>query len=328
MAYKRRKTRVLVLGGTGLAGSAFKRYYEADKTHEVYAPTRQELDLSRGHYDVLQYMSSNKIDIVIMAAAYVGGILANSAKQYTFLQQNLSVQGNVIEAFRLYQENYNTLAKFLFMGSTCIYPRIAQSFAKEENFLQGPLEPSNEGYAIAKIAGIRMAQQLPNTYCVMPCNLYGPNDTYDLFKSHVIPAIILKAIQTRKDNAEFIYIGGLGHGVKRQFMFVDDLVRACDELMTKYDSIDLVNIGPSSSLGIDDLTRVILQIVNPDVIARVDEDIPVGVKIKEASNAKLRQLLPGFEFTKINQGLWKTFETCPKLYELLKGVWIDKLTYN
>jgi len=314
---------VLILGGTGLVGSAFKRYFENYGGCNVYAPSRAELDLQKGYPEILHYMHKNEIDRVICAAAYVGGIIANSKKPYEFLYCNLQIQNSVIEAFKLYQENYNQCAQLLFLGSTCIYPKKAQASASEEDLLRGDLEPSNEAYALAKICGIRMAQQVPNTFCVMPCNLFGINDTYDEFQSHVIPALILKTIKARKENAEYIKIGGLGKGIKRQFMLADDLATICDQLMDDHDSIDLINIGAPHAIPLDDIARIIRDIIYPKGKLFLDETIPLGVISKEAKIDKLKKLLPNLVFKKFSHQLKWTIEHCPKVYELLKGVWVD-----
>jgi GDP-L-fucose synthase len=225
----------------------------------VIARSRETLDL-RNAPAVEEFFAAERPTYVIMAAAKVGGILANSTYPADFLHQNLQIQTNIIDsAFR------NGVAKFCFLGSSCIYPRLAPQPIKEESLLTGPLEPTNEWYAIAKIAGIKMCQAYArqhgfNAISLMPTNLYGPGDNFDLATSHVLPALIRKFHEAKASRAPEVTVWGSGTP-RREFLHVDDLADAVCFLMDRYESADIINVGVGADVTITDLAELVRKAV-------------------------------------------------------------------
>jgi len=260
--------RVLVIGSSGMVGSAFVRLFESsDHCSSVIGVSRADADLLDASA-VRQLLSKYKVDWVILAAARVGGIGANSAYPVEFLSENLKIELNVIEA--AYRAGVSNL---LFLGSSCIYPKFATQPISENQFLAGSLEPTNESYAIAKIAGIKLCAAYHDQYgmdyrCVMPCNLYGPADTYHESQSHVIPSLILKMHQAVLAGVSEVSLWGSGTP-KREFLFVDELVDACHILMqlstTEYSNLAsdyrIVNIGSGYDISIADLAKEVAKVV-------------------------------------------------------------------
>ncbi len=233
--------KIFVAGHRGMVGSAIVRRLQKDGFTNIVTRTSKELDL-REQQPVRDFFASEKPDIVVLAAAKVGGIHANNVYRAQFLHENLMIQNNVIDsAYR------NGVKKLLFLGSSCIYPKMAPQPLKEESLLTGLLEQTNEPYAIAKIAGIKMAESYRRQYGVnyisaMPTNLYGPNDNYDLNNSHVLPALIRKFHTAKVTNAPSVEVWGTGSPM-REFLHVDDLADACFFLLQNYDEELFVNIG-------------------------------------------------------------------------------------
>ena len=251
--------RIYVAGHRGLAGSAIWRELERRGCTRLIGRTHAELDLLDGAA-VKEFYAREKPEYVLIAAAKVGGIVANSTYPAEFLYQNLQIQNNLIHGARL-----AGVKKLLFLGSSCIYPRLAPQPMKEEYLLTGPLEPTNEWYAVAKIAGIKLCQACRRQYgadfiSVMPTNLYGPNDNYDLQNSHVLPALIRKFHEAKAAHATAVTCWGSGSPL-REFLYADDLARACMLLLETYSEEQFMNIGSGREVTVRQLTETVKRIV-------------------------------------------------------------------
>lgn len=253
--------KIYVAGHRGLVGSALVRKLASQGYTNLLIRTSRELDLRRQD-QVEQFFEEERPEFVFLAAAKVGGILANNTYPGQFIYENLMIQTNVLECARIHK-----VKKLLFLGSSCIYPRECPQPIKEEYLLTGgPLEPTNEAYAIAKIAGIKMCQAYRKQYgcnfiSVMPTNLYGPNDNYDPETSHVLPALVRKFHEAKLKNEPSVTLWGTGTP-KREFLHVDDLADACLFLMNHYDEEGIVNIGTGEDLSIKSLAEMIKEIVD------------------------------------------------------------------
>jgi GDP-L-fucose synthase len=248
-----KSARVYVAGHRGLVGSAIVRRLARDGFDRVPTPSRDELDLT-DPARVERYFAATKPEYVFLAAAKVGGILANNDYPADFIRVNLQIQTNVIDACQRHG-----VRKLLFLGSSCIYPKHAPQPMREDALLTGPLEPTNAPYALAKIAGIEMVQAYRRQYrldgiCLMPTNLYGPGDNFDLASSHVIPALIRKFHEAKESGAAEVVVWGSGTP-RREFLHVDDLADACVFLMRVYDGSDIVNVGWGEDLTIGELAE-------------------------------------------------------------------------
>jgi len=254
-----KNAKIYIAGHRGMVGSALlRKLKEAGYSNFVYR-TSKDLDL-REQAAVQAFFEAERPDYVFLAAAKVGGILANDTYRGEFIYDNLMIQSNIIHAAKEYQ-----VKKLLFLGSSCIYPKLAPQPLREDYLLTGPLEPTNEPYAIAKIAGIKLCDAYRDQYncnyiSVMPTNLYGPNDNYDLKTSHVLPALIRKFHEAKKQNAPQVVMWGTG-SPKREFLHVDDLADACLHLMDTYNEPGLVNIGTGEDIPILELAKLIKEIV-------------------------------------------------------------------
>jgi len=252
-------SRIYVAGHRGLAGSAIQRRLLAEGYTNLITRSHSELDLTR-QTAVDEFFQSEKPEFVFLAAAYVGGILANNTRGADFIRQNLLIQTLTVDA--AYR---NGARKLLFLGSSCIYPKLAPQPMREDDLLTGPLEPTNEPYAIAKIAGLKMAQAYRSQYgfdaiSLMPTNLYGPSDNFDLNDSHVLPALIRKLHEAKTSGAPEAVMWGTGSPL-REFMHVDDLASAAVFLMKNYSSGDIVNVGTGQEISIYDLMLLIRDVV-------------------------------------------------------------------
>ena len=250
--------KIFVAGHRGMVGSAIVRRLQQENFTNLVLRTSSELDL-RDQHSVNGFFEKEKPDYVFLAAAKVGGILANNTYRADFLYENLMIQNNVIHA--AYESR---VKKLLFLGSSCIYPKLAPQPLKEEYLLTGELESTNEPYAIAKIAGIKMCDAYRSQYgcnfiSVMPTNLYGPNDNYDLNNSHVLPALIRKFHEAKTNNDAFVTIWGSGMP-RREFLHADDLADACFFLMEKYNEPGFINIGIGEDIQIKDLALLVKKI--------------------------------------------------------------------
>src|SRR5690554_125350 len=246
-----KNTKIYIAGHRGMVGGAIWQKLTQSGFSNLIGKTSKQLDL-RNQQHVDEFFETEKPEIVIDAAARVGGILANNENPYTFLMQNLQIQNNLIDAALR-----TDVEKFLFLGSSCIYPKLAPQPLKEEYLLTGELEPTNEPYAIAKISGIKLCEAYRDQYgcnfiSVMPTNLYGPNDNYDLNHSHVLPALIRKFHTAKTQNQAQVEIWGTGAPL-REFLHVDDLAEACLFLMDNYNDELFVNVGSGTDISIKDL---------------------------------------------------------------------------
>jgi GDP-L-fucose synthase len=279
--------RIWVAGHRGMVGSALVRRLGTENCEILTAP-RSEVDI-KDQSAVRMWMNDNRPDAVIIAAAKVGGILANDTYPADFLYDNLMIEANIIDA-----SHQIGVEKLLFLGSVCIYPKFAEIPVEESSLLSGPLEPTNEWYAIAKIAGIKLAQAYRKQYgadyiSAMPANLYGPGDNYDLQSSHVIPALLRKAHEAKLNGAKSITIWGSGKPY-REFLHADDCADALVFLLKNYSGYDQVNIGAGTDISILDLAKLICAIVGFDGDIKCDASKPEGTPRRLMSNTLLTRL--------------------------------------
>lgn len=279
------KDKIYVAGHRGMVGSAIIRRLQEDGFTNIVTRTSSQLDL-RNQQEVADFFATEKPEYVFLAAAKVGGIVANNTYRADFIYENIMIQSNVIHNSYL-----NGVKKLMFLGSSCIYPKLAPQPLKENYLLTGLLEDTNEPYAIAKIAGIKMcdayrAQYGCNFISVMPTNLYGPNDNYDLKNSHVLPALIRKFHIAKKENAASVEIWGTGSPM-REFLHADDLADACFYLMQNYNEAGLVNIGVGEDITIKDLALLVKKIVGFGGELKFDTSKPDGTPRKLMDVSKL-----------------------------------------
>ena len=281
-------SRIFVAGHNGLVGSAILCRLEKSGFEQIIVRQRAELDLM-DRASVIDFFSDQKPEFVFLAAARVGGIQANSEYPANFIHDNLAIQLSVIDA--AYRSGTK---KLLFLGSSCIYPKMAPQPIKEEYLLTGSLEPTNDAYAIAKIAGIKMCGAYRkqfgfNAISVMPTNLYGPGDNFDLENSHVLPALIRKFHEAKESNADHVSVWGTGKP-KREFLYVDDLADACVFLMEKYDSGEIINVGTGKDISIRELSQLVAKIVGFDGEIAFDISKPDGTPRKLLNIKKISKL--------------------------------------
>ncbi len=282
------QSRIYVAGHRGLVGSAIMRRLRAAGFEHLITHTHTELELT-DQQAVNRFFSQETPDFVFLAAARVGGILANNTYPAEFIYGNLMVQNNVIDAAWR-----NGVKKLLFLGSSCIYPKHAPQPMKESYLLTGPLEPTNEWYAIAKIAGIKMCQAYRRQYgfraiSLMPTNLYGPNDNYDLQNSHVLPALIRKFHQAKKEKAPEVSVWGSGQP-RREFLHVDDLADAALFLMQNYDAEEIINVGTGQDISIRELAKLVSEIIGFTGDIVFDTSKPDGTPRKLLDVSRLSQM--------------------------------------
>ena len=279
---------VFVAGHRGLVGSAVVRRLRAGGHRNVLTATRDEVDL-RDQAGVRSWMEANRPRAVYLVAGTVGGIMANSTRPAEFLYDNLMIHANVVDASRDVG-----VAKLLYLGSSCIYPRMADQPIVEPALLTGPLEPTNEAYAIAKIAGIKMCDAYRTQYgcdfvSAMPTNLYGPNDTFDLESSHVLPALIRKFDDARRGGVDTVTVWGTGRP-RREFLHVDDLADACVFLMEHYDEPGPINVGFGDDVAIAELAELVRDVVHPAAMIDFDTSKPDGTPRKLLDSSRLQDL--------------------------------------
>ncbi len=285
----KKNDKIYVAGGqSGLVGTAIVRALKKKGFNNIITKTRKELDLLEKD-QVEQFFKNEKPDYVFLAAAMVGGIMANKTRKAEFIYDNLQIQNNVIHAAWKYK-----VKKLIFLGSSCIYPKLAPQPIKEEYFMTGPLEETNDAYAIAKIAGIKLCQGYHEQYgcnfiSVMPTNLYGPHDNFDLVSAHVLPALIHKFYLAKKKNKKEIQLWGTGNAY-REFMYVDDMADACLFLMENYDSPEIINIGTGVDLTIRELAEMVKEVVGYEGELIWDTSKPDGTPKKQLDVSKLLSL--------------------------------------
>lgn len=280
--------RIYVSGHTGLVGSAIMRRLQTEGFTNLLTATRDQLDL-RDQAAVNYWFKANRPEFVFLVAGTVGGIMANSTRPAEFLYDNMMIHGTVVHASYLFG-----VKKVLYLGSSCIYPREAPQPIKEEALLTGPLEPTNEPYAIAKIAGIKLCQSYRKQYgcnfiSAMPTNLYGPNDNFDLTSSHVLPALIRKFHDAKVEGRKEVVIWGTGKP-KREFLHVDDLADACLFVIRNWEEDLHINIGTGEDLSIGDLARMVQSIVYPGAKLEFDATKPDGTPRKLLNVNRLHTL--------------------------------------
>lgn len=305
-----KSSKIFVAGHRGMVGSAIVRKLQMEGFTNLITRTSKELDLTN-QSDVKGFFSKEKPEFVFLAAARVGGIKANNSYRADFIYQNLMIQNNVIHS--AYE---NKVKKLLFLGSSCIYPKFAPQPLKEEYLLTGLLEHTNEPYAVAKITGVKMcdayrAQYGCNFISVMPTNLFGPNDNYDLNNSHVLPALLRKFHEAKKNEKPFVEIWGSG-APKREFLHVDDCAEACLFLMEKYNQGEQINVGMGEDISINDLALLIKKITGYEGELKYDSSKPDGTP---------RKLM---DVSKIHSFGWKhkigLEEGIRKVYEEVKAI--------
>ena len=303
--YMEKNSKIYIAGHTGLVGSAIVRELQKQDYLNLITRTHQELDLLDTQ-KATSFFKEEKPEYVILAAAKVGGIHANNAYSAEFIYENLQVQNNVIHNSYL-----NKVKKLLFLGSSCIYPMNCPQPIKEEYFLTGELEKTNEAYAIAKIAGIKMCQNYNKQYgtryiCVMPTNLYGTNDRFHPENSHVLPALIYKIHSAKIKNAPFVTIWGTGKPY-REFLFIDDFAKAALLLLNNYNSSEIINVGSGKDLTTKELAEIICSIIEYKGEIRFDASKPDGTPRKLLDISKINKLGWAAE-TSLKTGIKKTYE--------------------
>lgn len=300
-----KEAKIFVAGHRGMVGSAMVRRLERAGFNNIITRTSSQLNLTN-QAAVADFFAAEKPEYVVLAAAKVGGIMANNTYRGQFIYENLMIQNNVI-----HQSYVNGVKKLLFLGSSCIYPKMAPQPLKEDYLLTGTLEHTNEPYAIAKIAGIKMCEAYRTQYgcnfiSAMPTNLYGPNDNYDLHNSHVLPALIRKFHTAKVNQDKSVVIWGTGTP-RREFLHVDDLADACYYLLEHYDGEQLVNVGSGVDVTIFELANLVKQIVGFNGEIELDPSKPDGTPRKLMDVSKMHSLGWKHEIA-LNKGVFTTYQ--------------------
>lgn len=300
-----RESKVFVAGHRGMVGSAIYRHLELAGHQNIITRTSKELDL-RDAKATYAFFESEQPEYVFLAAAKVGGIVANDTRRAEFIFDNLAIQNNVVDA-----SYRNGAKKLLFLGSSCIYPKLCPQPIKEEYLLTAPLEPTNEPYAIAKIAGIKLCEAYRDQYgfnsiSLMPTNLYGPHDNFDLTNSHVLPALMRKIHEAKMRSQKEYVVWGSGRPM-REFLYCEDLAEAAVHFMNAYDGKEIINVGTGIDCTIDELARTIMKVVGYEGEIVFDSSKPDGTprKLLDVSRA---QSLGWRARTELEQGLRSTYQ--------------------
>lgn len=299
-----KESKIFIAGRGGQVGSAIERKFRSEGFCNIVGLRSHELDM-REQSLVRAYFEKEKPDYVVLAAAKVGGIMANIQSPAEFLYDNLAIQNNIIECSRVYG-----IKKLLFLASSCIYPRLSPQPMKEEYLMNGKLEPTNEGYAIAKIAGLKMCQYYNTQYgtdyiSVMPCNIYGYGDNFSPTRSHVVAALIRKVHEAKLNKAKTIPMWGTGVA-RRELLFVDDLADACFYLFNSYSGNEFFNVGTGSDVSIKELVELIMDVVGYHAELEFDTSKPDGMPQKLMDVSKLAEA--GWEYNiSLKEGLKRTY---------------------
>lgn len=296
--------KIWVAGHNGMVGTALTRLLRA-RGENIITVSRSDLDL-RDQSAVLSWLRRNRPDVILFAAARVGGILANETYPADFIYDNLTISSNVIHG-----AHAAGVDRLVFLGSSCIYPKFAPQPIREDSLLTGPLEPTNEWYAIAKIAGIKLCQAYRKQYgrryiSVMPCNLYGPKDNFDLTSSHVIPALVRKFHEARQSKADSVVVWGTGTPL-REFLHVDDLAKGVAYCMDRYDGYEHINCGAGSDVSISDLAEIVRNVVGFEGSIVFDKTKPDGTPRKLMDSSRIREFgwLPTID---LSEGISNTYQ--------------------
>lgn len=312
-----KNAKIYIAGHTGMVGSAIRRKLEHDGYTNLVFRSSKELDL-RNQQQVADFFVQEKPEYVFLAAAKVGGIVANNTYRADFIYENLMIECNIIHS-----SYKNGVKKLLFLGSSCIYPKMAVQPMNEDALLSGYLEQTNEPYAVAKIAGIKLCENYMRQYncsfiSAMPTNLYGPNDNYHLENSHVIPALLRKVHEAKVNDEPFVEIWGTGSPM-REFLHVDDLAEACVFLMEEYNGIQMVNIGSGEEISIKELAYLVKEVAGYTGELKFNTDRPDGTPRKLMDVSKINGL--GWKHKiGLKEGLQRTYDEGFANYEQLKGV--------
>jgi GDP-L-fucose synthase len=317
MASIEKSARVYVAGHRGLVGSAVVRALEAAGYANILTTNRDSVDL-RNQQQVNDWFTVNKPEYVFLVAGTVGGIWANSQRPGEFLYDNMMIHANVVHSSYLHG-----VTKLVYLGSSCIYPRLANQPMKEDELLTGALEPTNEPYAIAKIAGIKLCQSYAKQYGCnfvsgMPTNLYGPHDNFDLESSHVLPALMRKFHEAKISGVDYINVWGTG-SAKREFLHADDLADACLFMLNSYDDLEHVNIGTGLDVSIKELAETLRDVIHPSAELRWDTSKPDGSPRKLLDVTKIHNA--GWSHSiSLADGIASTYEWFKANYSIARGI--------
>lgn len=317
MAVIEKDARIYVAGHRGLVGSAIVRSLTDAGFSNILTANRDEVDL-RNQQQVDAWFAKNKPEYVFLVAGTVGGIWANSQRPGEFLYDNMMIHATVVHSSYVHG-----VKKLVYLGSSCIYPRLSNQPMKETELLTGPLEPTNEPYAIAKIAGIKLCQAYARQYGCnfvsgMPTNLYGPNDNFDLESSHVLPALMRKFHEAKQNGIEFIEVWGTGNA-KREFLHADDLADACLFMLTNYQDIEHINIGTGIEVSIRELAETLRDVIHPSAELRWDTSKPDGAPRKLLDVSKMTAA--GWKHSiSLRDGIESTYKWFVDNYEHVRGL--------
>jgi len=296
---------IWICGSSGMVGSAIFSSLSIHTNHNLFVTTRSEVDFLKAD-QINSFIQENNIEFVIVAAAKVGGILANQTYPVDFMVENLKIELNIIE-----QSFLCGIKRLIFLGSSCIYPKNFDNKIRENDLLTGPLEETNQWYAIAKIAGIKLCQAYnkqfgTNYLSLQPCNLYGPNDNFDLMTSHVLPALIRKAHEAKLNSDKYFQVWGSGKPL-REFLYVEDLAHAITFLLSNFPDKDIINVGSNSEVTIKNLSKLVSKIIGYDGEIKFDHSKPDGVLRKKLDTSLLENM--GWQpTTTLEEGITKTYK--------------------